>query len=129
MDSEQQGSPGRFELLESIDRQALESLRAIKVEGEVTLLHKVARRYLQTSPTALESLREAVGAGDAPAIAKAAHGLISSTGFLGAVRLVEICREMQRLGESGTLQNAVSLLPLLNAEFEGFCEALTAELS
>ncbi|MHC1741997.1 MAG: hypothetical protein AB9873_03080 [Syntrophobacteraceae bacterium] len=62
-------------------------------------------------------------------MAKSAHSLISSSGFVGAKRLTELFREFQRLGVTGSIEDAVSLLPMLIEEFEGVCKRLSAELS
>jgi HPt (histidine-containing phosphotransfer) domain-containing protein len=76
----------------------------------------------------METLRQAITSGDASSMMKAAHSLISTSGFLGAKRLVELCREFQNLGQTGTTDDALPLLPVLDAEYEKVREALFEEL-
>jgi HPt (histidine-containing phosphotransfer) domain-containing protein len=58
----------------------------------------------------------------------AAHSLISANGFLGAKRLIELCNELQNLGETGAVEEAVPLLPVLETEFKNVCETLSEEM-
>jgi CheY-like chemotaxis protein len=125
---EEGGLLDRISRMESMDREALDSLRSIARAGQPSLLVKTIRRYLDSSPPLLATLCEAITSGDAPSMRKAAHSLISSSGFLGAKRLVEICRELQNLGDTGTTEEAVPLRPILEAEYKLFHENLLEEL-
>jgi HPt (histidine-containing phosphotransfer) domain-containing protein len=58
---------------------------------------------------------------------KAAHSLKSAGGCLGATMLVELCKELESIGWGGT-KNCVSLLPVLEVEYERVREALAKEL-
>jgi signal transduction histidine kinase/CheY-like chemotaxis protein/HPt (histidine-containing phosphotransfer) domain-containing protein len=124
----ERGFLDRLFLLESVDREALESLRFIETEGQPSLLLKTIRLYRQNSPVLMETLRRAIDAGDASSMGKAAHSLISSSGFLGAKRLVELCRELQSMGLKGSTENALPLLLLAEAEYVKVGEALSEEL-
>jgi len=109
-DASEGGFLERLFLLESVDRQALENLRAIKSDRQPSLLLKVIRRYLENSPVLMETLCLAISSGDAAYMKTAAHSLMSANGFLGAKRLMELCKELQNLGETGAVEEAVPLL-------------------
>ena len=87
------------------------------------------RRYLENAPVLMETLRRAIASGDAFAMKAAAHSLISANGFLGAKRLIELCKELQNLSETGAVAETVPLLPVLETEFEKVCKALSEEIS
>ena len=118
----------RLLLLESIDREAWESLRSLKSEGQPSMLQKTMRRYLENTPDLIETLCQAITSGDASTMKAVAHSLLSANGFLGAKRLIELCNEFQNLGETGAVEAAVPLLPVLQAEYEKVREAFFEEL-
>jgi two-component system, sensor histidine kinase and response regulator len=127
-DAPEAGFSDRFSLLQSIDREALESLRSLAGSGEPSLLPQVICRYLESSPAVMETLRQAIASGDASSMKNAAHSLVSTSGFLGAMRLMGLCRELQSLAQTGTTEDAVPLLPALEEEYRKVREALVVEL-
>jgi HPt (histidine-containing phosphotransfer) domain-containing protein len=58
--------------------------------------------YLDDSGPRVENLRAAVEAGDGVAVARAAHGLRSSSASLGALRLADLLSRTEAMGLSGT---------------------------
>ena len=128
-DASEGGFLDRLFLLESIDRQAWESLRSLKRDGQPSLLQKTIRRYLENTPDLMKTLCHAITSGDASSMKAAAHSLLSANGFLGAKRLIELCKEFQHLAETGAVEEAVPLLPVLEAEYEKVREAFFEELN
>ena len=118
----------RLFLLESIDRAALESLYAIKTNGYPSILVKMIQRYQENSPAQMDTLCRAITSSDANAMKKTAHSMISASGFLGAKRIVELCKKFQKLGQTDAVEKAVPLLPVLAVEHEKVREALAEEL-
>ncbi len=114
--------------LESIDREALESLKAIASRRQPSPFLKTIRRCLEISPAVMETLRKAITSGDASSMQEAAHSLISTCGFLGAKRLVELYKELQNLALTATTESAIPLLPVLEEEYEIFRLVLLEEL-
>jgi CheY-like chemotaxis protein/HPt (histidine-containing phosphotransfer) domain-containing protein len=117
----------RLSLLESIDCEVLESLRAIRLDGQPSPLQKIIERFLETSPHDMETIRQAILSLDAPSMQKATHSFISSCGWLGAKRLVELCRELQNMGTNGDTRDVTPLLTVLAAEYEKVREVLLVE--
>jgi len=93
-------------------------------EGQPSLLQKVIRTYMESSPKLLGTIRHSITLGDAAAMQGAAHSLKSTSGNLGATMLAEICNELEAMGRAGTTDNAILLLPVLEDEYERVCEAL-----
>lgn len=71
--------------------------------GEVALL---IEEYAESSEGSCRRLREAVAAGDAVGVERAAHTLASSSGQLGARRLEQIARTIEREARGGALPTA-----------------------
>ncbi len=67
-------------------------------------------------PAAVTELREACTAGDAGRAGVAAHKLKSSSRSIGALRLGNLCAEMEKAGRSGDAANLAELLPRFEAE-------------
>ena len=76
----------------------------------------------------VENLHQAISHDDASAMQNAAHSLKSASGNLGAMKLSEICRELESMGRAGTTAGGASLLQVLEIEYERVCEALAKEL-
>jgi HPt (histidine-containing phosphotransfer) domain-containing protein len=74
------------------------------------------------------TLRKAITSGDASSMQQVAHSLISTCGFLGAKRLVELYKELQNLALTATTESAIPLLPVLEEEYEIFRLVLLEEL-
>jgi CheY-like chemotaxis protein/HPt (histidine-containing phosphotransfer) domain-containing protein len=114
----------RFSHLDHLNYKTLESLRSMVREGQPSLLEKVIRLYMESTPKLMETIRHSITLGDAAAMQGAAHSLKSTSGNLGAVMLAELCKELEAMGRTGTTDNAILLLPLLEDEYERVREAL-----
>jgi HPt (histidine-containing phosphotransfer) domain-containing protein len=119
-----EGFLDRFSHLDHLNYETLETLRSMVREGQPSLLKKVIHAYMESSPKLMETIRHSITLGDAAAIQGAAHSLKSTSGNLGAMMLVELCKELETMGRAGTTDNAILLLPVLEDEYERVCEAL-----
>jgi CheY-like chemotaxis protein/HAMP domain-containing protein len=88
---------------------------------------RVVDKYLSASAGLLAALRDAVAAADPKAVAAAAHTLKSSSAQIGAVRLSALCKELEALGRSGSVEGAPELFDEIAGEYESICERLAAE--
>ncbi len=64
----------------------------------------------------LKTLREAVEGGDGRSVERTAHTLKGSAKNMGAVRMSEICAELEEAGRSGELARVPQQLDQLEAE-------------
>ena len=119
-----EGFLDRFSHLDHLNYETLESLRSMVREGQPSLLQKVIRIYMESSPKLMETIRHSITLGDAAAMQGAAHSLKSTSGNLGAMMLAEMCKELEAMGRAGTTDNAILLLPVLEDEYERVREAL-----
>jgi CheY-like chemotaxis protein/HPt (histidine-containing phosphotransfer) domain-containing protein len=127
--SEPQGEAflDRLSHLEHLNYKTLESLRSSAREGRPNLLQRVIRLYMESSPKLVDDVRQSITSCDAAALQRSAHALKSTSGNLGAMRVVELCKELETMGREGASENATTLLPVLEVEYERLCEALVEE--
>jgi CheY-like chemotaxis protein len=85
-----------------------------RVGGDVELLKEIVALFLKELPTLLTNLREAVTAGDANLIERAAHKLKGSLGIFSARPAFEAASRMEAISKDGRLSQA----ELVYAELE-----------
>jgi signal transduction histidine kinase/CheY-like chemotaxis protein/HPt (histidine-containing phosphotransfer) domain-containing protein len=102
----------------------LDEIRALRAEGGDRLLARVIGAYFDSAPGLVEAIANALEKGDASALADAAHPLKSSSAALGALRLSELCRELEAIGRAGSTDGASDLLDEFRLEFARVRRAL-----
>jgi HPt (histidine-containing phosphotransfer) domain-containing protein len=110
-----------------LDPGVFETIRDLERQGAQGLLQKAIQLYLEDSPKLLKALEEAVSTADASALGRAAHSLKSMSANLGAVRLAELCKDLEKTGRAGSTGGASRLLAETQAEFDRVRVALTNE--
>lgn len=90
-----------------LDQEILNGIRHLAGEAQAASLLKVlATQYLEDAPTYLAAITDALTAQDATQLARAAHGLRSSSANLGGTQLAHLCKIVETLGRSQQLQVA-----------------------
>jgi signal transduction histidine kinase/CheY-like chemotaxis protein/HPt (histidine-containing phosphotransfer) domain-containing protein len=113
-----------------IDTAALNNIRALQREGSPSILDKIIKLYLQSSPKLLDTLHQAVAnEGPAETLQRAAHTLKSSSANVGAMGLAALCKDLELLGKENRLEGAAALVAEVDRLYPGVCEALTEHLS
>jgi len=92
-----------------LDRATLEALRTLPPRGSEPILDRVAGAYAVNSERLLAALEKAIEAGERGALARAAHAWRSCNGNVGALGLVEICRELEHCARGGDMIGARDL--------------------
>ena len=111
----------------TLDRAALDAIRALDEGGAAGLLQQVVQLYLESAPPLIAELRRAGAAGDAAAVRNAAHSLKSSSANLGAVRLAELCKAIEHAARAGVLRGDLPGVEDIEREFEALRPALERE--
>ena len=107
-----------------IDRKQLASIAGLQRAGAPDVVDKMIRLYLSSAPDNLKQLREALERGDAAALQMAAHSLKSSSAFVGASRLSGLCKDLESLGRSRTVEGAAGRVAGIEAEYARVRQAL-----
>jgi signal transduction histidine kinase/DNA-binding response OmpR family regulator len=87
-----------------LDQGALDEIRRIDASGHA-LLDKVVDLYLRDTPERLSQLSAAAAKADAKALQVVAHTMKSSSAFLGAKRLSQLCAALEGRIRSGCLDD------------------------
>ncbi|MGO9804524.1 MAG: two-component regulator propeller domain-containing protein [Steroidobacteraceae bacterium] len=111
-----------------LDRATLEALRTLPPRGTEAMLDRIAAAYGADSQRLLGSLAQAIEAGERGALARAAHAWRSCNGNIGALALVEICRELERCARGGDMAGARELLARARALYARVSDELHTEL-
>jgi signal transduction histidine kinase/DNA-binding response OmpR family regulator len=106
-----------------LDAAALQALLRL-VGGDQSSLRALIGSFLDETPPLLTNLREAIRVGDKEHFRRAAHTLKSSSLDFGAVRLSELCQQLEILGKIGKLEGAMPLVLQSETEYERVKQAL-----
>jgi HPt (histidine-containing phosphotransfer) domain-containing protein len=90
---------------EILDRAVVAELRE-SVGGDDAFVRELVDAYLAESPGYLDAMAQAEATGDAAAVVRPAHTLKSSSAAVGAMRLSEICKQVEYAGREGRLDGA-----------------------
>jgi len=107
----------------AIDRTVLDQLR--EDLGGSAPLHDVIATFLEKTPVALATLRDAAVRADADAMRRAAHMIKGTSAMLGARTLAEQCAELEDLGRRGIVPDAVNRVIAIDASYRKVEAALT----
>jgi signal transduction histidine kinase/HPt (histidine-containing phosphotransfer) domain-containing protein len=102
------------EAVTTLEFGAIEEIRALARDDGQALLEKVLGLYCESVPQMLISMQEAARRGDCIALQRAAHALRTSSQNVGALRLAQLCRDV----ESGARTGVIRFDRLSALEFE-----------
>jgi HPt (histidine-containing phosphotransfer) domain-containing protein len=96
-------------------RQVLTELRAI---GGDALVRELMTIFAESTPDRLHSAEASIAAGDLEAAAAALHSLCSASGTVGAGRLGELARRLERAARGEAAEELVAGFSQLRLEAE-----------
>lgn len=82
------------------------------------ILAELRNLFLEHAPPLLGQMREAWRAGDAEALARAAHSLKGASSTYGALRMSEVCRSLELAARQGRLEGLEEGLERLERELD-----------
>jgi len=112
----------------ALDRSVLDKLRELQDDGDPDIIAEVGGLFLEHSPQKVESIMQAAESRDANGLKTAAHSLKSSSAIVGAMRLSEMSRELEMMGQSQALDGAEEKAERLKIEFMRVMMELEAEI-
>ncbi|HEX2090006.1 MAG TPA: PAS domain S-box protein [Actinomycetota bacterium] len=98
-----------------LDPEALERLR--QAVGNDEVVGQLARTFLEDSERILGELRVDITSGRAEETRRQAHSLKSTAATFGAMDLSTLCRELESVAQTGTLDGAKDVLARIQDEF------------
>ena len=109
-----------------IDTGALRSIASLQRPGKPDLVAKVINLFQTESPKALEAIQKGLDSSDLSAVRNAAHGLKSSSAYVGANALSERCRDLEAAARDGNYTACIVMGDGLDDLFNECCVELDA---
>jgi len=100
-----------------LDRERVSSFMAISRTQE-GFLEGLVKTFRQDVPSRIDALRAALATGDANDLALAAHAMKSSSGSVGAKRMLAMASSLEQAARAGRIDGAAAAIEQLAAEFE-----------
>lgn len=101
-----------------IDESVLDEIREMSGEQGHSLIENIVELYLQKSPALIDDIHDGAHCGDADRLFRAAHALKSSSANIGAVRVSEAARQLEKLGRDNLLEQVHPHLDTLMETYE-----------
>jgi HPt (histidine-containing phosphotransfer) domain-containing protein len=111
-----------------LDAKALDRIRALEEPGSASVMEEVIGLYLHESGQHVARLRAALANGDARELGRVAHAFKSASQNVGAIRLSELCLQLERQGKTEELAGAAGLVAAIENQLELVEPALLAEM-
>ncbi len=88
------------------------------ISGNQESVQKIISVFLRDMPKFISALKQALDKKDIHSVKQQAHEVRSTAMIIGAFPLEESALQMQRAGEASNLDNAMSLMPKIDTQFE-----------
>lgn len=99
-----------------LDEQKIDELRAM-VGGQKSLIELIDA-FLDDTPQLITELQMGLEHMDTKTLTRAAHSLKSNSADFGAFHLNGLCKDLESMGRTGSLDGAAPLVALAQSEFE-----------
>jgi two-component system, sensor histidine kinase and response regulator len=109
-----------------LDKTKLDELNVLG-GGDPEFVRELVRVFNEQAPRYLEMARVALEVQDLSSVSKAAHTLKSSSGYLGAQRLSDLCKELEAIARAKDGAGSARVLEALTAEYDAVRIALAVE--
>jgi response regulator RpfG family c-di-GMP phosphodiesterase len=109
------------------DTHVTERLDLFEHEFSAAMVVRLISKFLPDTAQRLVDLRKAVEAADAPAVARAAHGLKGSYGNIGSQEAAGLCLQLEQEARSGSVREAEGWLGRLEEGFPQLTWLLQAQ--
>lgn len=113
---------------QSVDCSVLDRLRALQREGKPDIVAKVIRQYFEHTPALLDSMQEFASQKDSDGLQRAAHSLKSSSANLGAMKLAELCKDIEEKARANDIDRIGVEVEDAHMEYEKVKDALAVQI-
>ena len=111
-----------------IDKNVFDTLKELQIEGEPDFLERLIRTYLDSSAPLVEKLESASFRNDLEDLRQIAHRMKSSSANVGAVKLADICQNLELNCANTPGEETKSIISTIVSEFEKVKQALESEI-
>jgi len=103
--------------VEAVNRTALDAFRELDTDGSSGILGQLISVFLENTPIVIAEIHQALVEKAPQQAGRLAHTLKGSCSNFGATRMVELCSDLEQLGNSGSLEGADHLVGEIEKEF------------
>jgi CheY-like chemotaxis protein len=107
-----------------LDSKVVEPLRV----GKPDLWKRLAGIYISTAAESIDALEQALTKGDPVSVKITAHTLFSSSANMGAIKLSDLCRQLETAAGEGNLESGFTLLAEIRSEYATVSVELARDL-
>ena len=100
-----------------IDESALDAIRSLQRPGKPDILARIVGMYMEKSPELISAIREGVAANDCDKVKMAAHTLKSSSAYVGASAMAEVCSRVETKAANDQLAEAAEDIESISTGF------------
>ena len=118
------GAQAKEVRVDVLDAGALDRLRELDPKGENQLLQRVLTAFQTSTARLVPQVRAACTAGDLNGVRHVAHTLKSSSASIGALRLAQLCSELESMIRLGKPESLPERVEAMCAEVETVLQAL-----
>src|SRR2546427_2711780 len=119
-----EASSGAGEEGPPIDMKTLESIPPMQRQGQPDFITRVVGLYLSNAPGMMKELLEAAERGETTTVYRVAHSLKSSSAMIRALRLSELCKQLEARARQAAEGEGVEDLQDIEAEYGRVVAAL-----
>ncbi|MDD5671800.1 MAG: response regulator, partial [Candidatus Omnitrophica bacterium] len=110
--------PGDASQKPAIDPQRIGALIEFTGDDDPFFIPNLFQTYFSNAEQRMAGILEALGAGDANRMRQEVHSLKGSSANVGAVILSELCKQLEMLGKSGTIEGALPIFEQIKVELK-----------
>jgi HPt (histidine-containing phosphotransfer) domain-containing protein len=110
-----------------LDPTVWDDLRALQREGHRGLIQGLLASLAEEVPPLLREIADAVAAGDASRLARAAHAVKGTAANLGALDLLEVCAKLEQCGRQAELDQLAGLVEAVQQHYADLRQAMEHE--
>lgn len=100
-----------------LDRNALAALASVEEGGGPELLEVFINSFLESTPQRMTELERAIEGAVVEDVHMIAHGVKSSSTWVGAVALADLFEELETMARDGSLEGAAELFLRIQKEY------------
>ena len=100
------------------DKQIIEEFELVMGDDSIDMVRDLINLFFEDTPRLLGHFRQAVREKNARLLRQTAHSLKSSSGFLGAMELSALCKELEAIGRKDTVEGATEIVAQAEQSFQ-----------
>ena len=101
-----------------IDESALDAIRSLQRPGKPDILARIVNMYVEKSPELISAIEEGIAANDSDKVKMAAHTLKSSSAYVGASALADVCGRVESKAANDELNGTQEDVALISSGYE-----------